>query len=237
MTPAAEPVVQAARHAIAAADDVARAAQRAASGRTGRLAIAVQPGCSPLLFMDPLTSFRRHHPDVETSMVVLSDDEQHRGLRDGRLDLALTRIAPPADDMPHQLLVQEPLSLVVAAQHRLATATRAQLADIGNEAVIFYPRSVQPVAHRWHTEQLRAVGLPTTLQEAGLISILATVAAGLAVSILLSSYEAALRPPGARFVPLDQLAVDLIMTWPAGRESATLRRLRRDLMRALQNGT
>lgn len=237
ITPAAEPVVQAARQAIEAADDVARAAQRAATGRTGRLAIAVQPGCSPLLFMDALTAFRRNHPHVETSMVELTDDEQDRGLRNGRLDLALTRIAPPASGMPHELLVKEPLSLVVSAQHRLATATRVKLVDVGDEAVIFYPRSVQPVAHRWLTEQLRAAGLPTTVQEAGLTSILATVAAGQAVSILLSSYEAVLRPPNVRFVPLERLAVDLIMTWPAGRESATLRGFRRDLTRALRAKT
>lgn len=233
VTPAAEPVVAAARQALAAADDVVRAARRAATGHTGRLAIAVQPGCSPLLFMDALTAFRRRHPHVETTMVELTDDEQRRGLRDGRLDLALTRVAPPADDLPHQVLVREPLSLVVPAAHRLANATRAELADIGGEAVIFYPRSVQPVAHRWLTEQLRAASLPTTLQEAGLTGILATVAAGLAVSILVSSYEAVLRPPGVRFVPLDRLAVDLIMTWPAGPESATLRGFRRELTQAL----
>jgi hypothetical protein len=40
-----------------------------------------------------------------------------------------------------------------------------------------------------------------------------------AVSIRVSSYEAVLRRPGARFVPLDRLTVDLIMTWPAGPES------------------
>lgn len=237
VTAAAEPVVAAARQAIAAADDVVATAQRAANGRTGRLAVAVQPGCSPLLFMDTLTAFRRRHPHVETSMVELTDDEQRRGLHDGRLDLALTRIASPADELPHEVLVQEPLSLVVPMRHRLASAKRADLADIGDDAVIFYPRSAQPVAHRWLTDQLRAAGLATTLQEASLTSILATVAAGLAVSILVSSYDAVLRPPGVRFVPLDRLAVDLIMTWPAGPEAPTLRGFRRELTRVLPGPT
>jgi DNA-binding transcriptional LysR family regulator len=237
VSPAAEPVVLAARRALAAADDVVRAAQRAATGRTGRLAIAVQPGCSPLLFMDALTAFRRGHPEVETSMVELTDEEQYAGLRDGRLDLSLTRLAPPAPDLPHQVLVQEPLSLVVPARHRLASATRAELADIGHDAVIFYPRVAQPVAHRWVTERLRAAGLTTTLQEASLTGILATVAAGLAVSILVSSYEGVLRPAGVRFVPLDGLAVDLVMSWPSGPESATLRAFRQELTRALRDAS
>jgi hypothetical protein len=88
---------------------------------------------------------------------------------------------------------------------------------------------VQPVAYQWLTEQLRAAGVATTLQEASLPGILATVAAGLAVSVLVSSYEAVLRPPGVRFVPLDGQCVDLIMTWPAGPESATVQAFRREL--------
>jgi DNA-binding transcriptional LysR family regulator len=120
VTPAAAPVVAAARQAIASADDVMRAARAAADGRRGRLAIAVQPGCSPLLFMNALTAFRRDHPLVETSMVELTDDEQHRRLRDGGLDLALTRVAPPTPDLPHEVLVQESLSAAVPSGHRLA---------------------------------------------------------------------------------------------------------------------
>src|SRR5207249_11286593 len=111
VTPTAAPVVDAARQAITSAQDVVRAAQRAADGRTGRLAIAVQPGCSPLLFMNALSAFRKQYPHVETSMVELPDDDQRRALREGRLDLALTRLAPPADDLPHRVLVPEPLSV------------------------------------------------------------------------------------------------------------------------------
>lgn len=233
IAPAAVPVVEAARQAIETANDVARVARRAADGHTGRLAIAVQPGCSPLLFMNALTEFRRRYPQVATSMVELTDDEQRRGLRDGSLDLALTRLAPPADNLPHQTLSREPLSAVVPAGHRLATRRRLTLADLAGEPIVFYPEAAQPVARRWLIGQLRAAGLPDDLQEASLTSILATVAAGLAVSILVSSYEAVLRPPGVRFVPLSDLAVDLIMTWPGGPQSPTLQAFRRDLDRTL----
>jgi hypothetical protein len=75
--------------------------------------------------------------------------------------------------------------------------------DLAGERVVFYGRSVQPVAHHWLTQQLRAAGLSTVLQEATLPNILATVAAGLAVSVLISAYESILRPPGIRFIPLD----------------------------------
>lgn len=113
----------------------------------------------------------------------------------GRIDVALVRITAP-DDLPHQVLMKEPLCLVV---------------PLAGERVVFYGRSVQPVAHHWLTQQLRAAGLSTVLQEATLPNILATVAAGLAVSVLVSAYQSILRPPGIRFIPLDGLTVDLIM--------------------------
>jgi hypothetical protein len=100
--------------------------------------------------------------------------------------------------------------------------------------VIFYRRAEQPVAHQWLTEQVRAAGVRTGLQEASLTNIFASVAAGLALSVLVSSFKALLRPPGVRFAPLDSLAVDLIMTWPVGPEPGTLSAFRRELSRALQ---
>jgi hypothetical protein len=104
---------------------------------------------------------------------VRTHDQLHHGLREGRIDVALVRITAP-DDLPHQVLMKEPLCLVV---------------PLAGERVVFYGRSVQPVAHHWLTQQLRAAGLSTVLQEATLPNILATVAAGLAVSVLVSAYQ------------------------------------------------
>jgi DNA-binding transcriptional LysR family regulator len=135
------------------------------------------------------------------------------------------------------VLMKEPLRLVVPSHHRLAGAERARIGDLAGERVVFYGRSVQPVAHDWLTRQLRAAGLSTVLQEATLPNILATVAAGLAVSVLVSAYEAILRPPGIRFIPLDGLTVDLIMVWGPGPESPALRAFRREIKQAMHTGT
>ena len=120
--------------------------------------------------MDVLAAFHRHHPDVETSITELTDDQLHHGLREGRLDVALVRIAAP-NDLPHQVLMKEPLRLVVPSHHRLVGADRASTGDLAGERVVFYGRSVQPVAHHWLTQQLRAAGLSTVLQEATLSNI------------------------------------------------------------------
>jgi hypothetical protein len=79
--------------------------------------------------------------------------------------------------------------------------------------------------------------LSTVLQEATLTNIFATVAAGLAVSVLVSAYESILRPPGVRFIPLDGLAVHLIMVWGPGPESPVLRAFRREIQQAMHTST
>jgi hypothetical protein len=52
-----------------------------------------------------------------------------------------------------------------------------------------------------------------------------------------SAYESMLRLPGVRFVPLDGLAVDLIMVWGPGPESPVLRAFRREIHQAMHSGT
>jgi hypothetical protein len=71
----------------------------------------------------------------------------------------------------------------------------------------------------------RTAGLPTVLQEATL------------PNILVSTYEAILRPPGIRFIPLDGLTVDLIMIWRPGPESPALRAFCREIKQAMHTGT
>jgi DNA-binding transcriptional LysR family regulator len=229
VTAAGEQVVTAARRALAAADDVVHAAHRAAVGHAGRLRIAVLPGTSPMMLVGGLAAFRRRHPGVETTVTELPDDEQHRGLREGRIDVAFNGMVAPPQDLAHRVLMTEPLCLVVPSGHRLAGADRATIRDLAGERVVFFDRSVQPIGHQWLTEQLRAAGVATELQSATLMNIFATVAAGLAVSVLVRSYSSLLQPAGVRFVPLADVSADLIMLWRPGAESVVVREFREEM--------
>jgi DNA-binding transcriptional LysR family regulator len=229
VTAAGEQVVTAARRALAAADDVVHTAHQASVGHVGRLAIAVLPGASPVVLVHGLAAFHRRHPRVETTVTELSDDEQHRGLRDGRIDVAFSRLAAPPQDLAHRVLMTEPLCLVVSSGHRLAGADRATIQDLAGERVVFFDRSVQPIGHKWLSEQLAAAGMSTELQSATLMNIFATVAAGLAVSVLVRSYSVLLQPAGVRFVPLTDVGVDLVMLWRPGPESVVVREFREEM--------
>jgi DNA-binding transcriptional LysR family regulator len=222
VTQMAEPVVDAARQALDAADGVLRVARLAAQGQVGRLAIAVLPGCSPVQLVSALARFRRQHPLVAVSITELVDEDQWRALREGTVDVALNLIEPPPDDLPHRVLSAEPVCVVVPEDHRLAGEEVARFGDLAGEPVTFFNRSDQPVGHRWLHDQLRAAGVRTAVREATLTNIVATVAAGLAVSVMLRSFESILRPPGVRFVPLEDCAIDLILTRRPGTVSSAV---------------
>ncbi|QMU78024.1 LysR family transcriptional regulator [Streptacidiphilus sp. PB12-B1b] len=213
VVPAADVIVEAARRALQAADDVSRLARQVADGRIGRVAVATLPGASPVVLVDALAAFRRRHPGVETTLTELTDEEQYRALREGRVDLALARIVTPPADLASRVLLHERLCLVVSTGHRLADAEQVRLADLRGEEVVFFSRSVQPVGYRWLTEQLADAGIAAPIQEATLATIFATVAAGIAVSVLVRSFEDLLSPAGVRFVPLDGPGIDLVLHW------------------------
>ncbi|MFI5734065.1 LysR substrate-binding domain-containing protein [Kribbella sp. NPDC051587] len=234
VAPAAEPVVEAARRALDSADDVVRTAHRAAAGRLGRLAIAVLPSCSPVLLVDALAAFREDHPDVDTNIIELVDEEQWRALREGRIDVALNLIEPPPSDLPHQVLTAEQVCLVVRDDHRLAGKESVQISDLTGETVTFFNRSDQPVGYRWLSWMLRSAGLRTTLQEATLTNIVAAVAAGLTVSVMVHSFETILRPPGVQYIPVEGWRIDLIISHRPGPESPTVQAFRQALDRAVE---
>lgn len=237
VTPTAEPVVAAARRALDSADEVVRTAQRAAAGRLGRLAIAVLPSCSPVLLVDALAAFREAHPDVETSLTELVDEEQWRALREGRIDVALNLIKPPPSDLPHQILTTEQVCLVVRDDHRLAGKESVRISDLAGETVTFFNRSDQPVGYRWLSWGLRSADVGTTLLEATLTNIIAAVAAGLTVSVMMRSFESILRPPGVQYIPVEGWAIDLIVSHRPGPVSPVVEAFRDELARAVERST
>jgi DNA-binding transcriptional LysR family regulator len=98
--------------------------------------------------------------------------------------------------------------------------------------LVFYPRTDQPVACDWLDTQLRAAEVTGKVWEAPLTDIMATVAAGLAVSVQITSQGSLLRPPGVRFIPLEGPTVDLVMSWGPGPQSAAVRAFRDELRKA-----
>jgi DNA-binding transcriptional LysR family regulator len=232
---AVRPVVEAARRALAAADHVSLVAGQVAEGQVGRLTVATLSGVSPLVLVDALTAFRHAHPGVETAVTELTDDEQYAALREGRIDVGLTRVSSPPPDLARQVLLHEPLCLVVSPRHRLADAESAALDDLEGEDVVFFARAIQPAGYRWLSEHLAAAGVSARIQEGTLGTIFASVSAGVAVTVQVRSFESLLQPARARFIPLRGMKLDLSMQWLPGRYAPVAEAFRGELLRAARH--
>lgn len=143
LTEAGEAVV---RHtdAILARLAEAEAELEAIAGlKGGRLRMAAFESAGATLMPLAIADFRERHPAVELSMTLLEPEESLPQLRAGELDLALTFDARRGDDLHEgialQHLLDDPMYLVLPADHPLARRRHLRLADLEGEAWIGGP--------------------------------------------------------------------------------------------------
>lgn len=86
---------------------------------------------------DLLADFNRDHPGVRLQLKQAHGAELVHDLRRGLLDLALT--IPPPDGMPHTVVADQEIRATVSTTHRLATASRIDLAELSDDRFIANP--------------------------------------------------------------------------------------------------
>jgi len=143
LTDAGRALLPEARGTLAAA----RAARDAVDAVRGGLRGTVRLGAMhaqvlrPLRLPALLARFRFEHPQVEIRLEHGSTSaEKARQVRDGRLDLALVGLAPPAPaGVVFAALKREAMALVCHRDHRLAEEAAVELATIGAETFVDGP--------------------------------------------------------------------------------------------------
>lgn len=94
---------------------------------------------------DIIRVFRRIAPDVELHLVEMMSLEQIAALKEGRIDVGFGRIRFDDPVIEREVLREEKLVAALPIGHRLLTGERPiDLADLGDEAVIVYPREPRP---------------------------------------------------------------------------------------------
>ena len=85
---------------------------------------------------------RHRRPDAEVNVRHLEWNGAHPALLNHLVDLAVTRLPIPLDDVEVTLLYREPRALLLSRRHRLATRDAVELEDIAGEIM---PRVTDPV--------------------------------------------------------------------------------------------
>jgi DNA-binding transcriptional LysR family regulator len=107
--------------------------------RGGRLRTAAFESAGATLMPLAIAAFREKHPAVELSMSMSEPEDCVPLLRSGELDLGIVfeSAVKQADDGIHRVhLLEDPMYLVMPADHPLANKRRVRLADLAGEAWI-----------------------------------------------------------------------------------------------------
>jgi DNA-binding transcriptional LysR family regulator len=182
-----------------------QAARRAATGVTGRVRVGFTESASfNSLVTSTLRRYRSDFPAVEVSLEEHPSTDLIAALREGRIDAAFVRPpVPTRRGLTLDLLEKEPLLVAVPSGHRLAAREEIDLASLGSETFILYPRAVRPGLADTVVAACESAGFtPKVGQYAPqLSSTINLVAASLGISIVPDSMRC-LQAHAVTYVPL-----------------------------------
>jgi DNA-binding transcriptional LysR family regulator len=177
-----------ARRILDQVDRAVAEVQSRARGETGRIRV----GFAGATYFQPIVpgivrAFRERYPGVVLSPEQSNTPRLVDQLHGGDIDVAFVR--PPvgeANGLGIQLLIEEPMLLVLPAGHALTGATAVPLAALSEETFILFPRQIGPGLHDSIIAACRRAGFTPRLgQEAPQMpAMVPMVAAGFGVSVV-----------------------------------------------------
>jgi len=225
LTEAGRVFLKEARAVLERADQAIKKA-RAAAGAATELHVGHSPTPTARLLPTILEAYQRAMPQVRVKLYDSRNDENLRGLREGRLDLAFVWLPPRKSalrKLSFEPLAQERARLAVSPKHPFARRGHVSLAEAAREPFVGYNRD----EYRDYNRRLNAVFAkvktkPRVVEEHdGFTSLIPAVEAGRGVALVSESfvYSAGKRVKLLRLAPEPKLAT-LGIAAPAGPLSA-----------------
>ena len=217
LTPAGDYLLRDARRVLATLDGSTEGVRRIAEGRSGLLRMGLV-GTAAFSHLPAIARIlKRELPSVALEITAdMLTPEQCEALRDGAIDLAVTRPPAVGDGIEVVSLETEPLVLALAADHRLALEPVVSVGDLRAEPFVTYS-SRDSAVDQAALRACRTAGFaPDRRHEApGTAVLLALVAAELGVALVPASVRA-LPLRGVVFRDLlDGGSVELGLAWRA----------------------
>jgi DNA-binding transcriptional LysR family regulator len=135
-----------------------------------------------------IQQFRLQRPEVEVALNEMKPSDHLQALRDGRLDLSVSRNPLNDEQISAALLWRDPLVVALPPGHRLAGRSQLSLAELHNEDFVFLRLDSSPFAMRLFEACVQAGFAPRIVQQVVEIpAALNLVAAGLGVALVPAS--------------------------------------------------
>jgi len=196
LTDAGVVFLEEARDILERVEMAASAAREAAAGKGGRLTIGSVGPISVSLLPAALAAFRQKFPRVEINLHDFTMPHQFTALRRGEIQLsfAIDQHGEVPDDLESTEVFEGELAVVLGREHPLARRTVVSLADISDETLLSVGN---PGRHELHRKMIGGIfaarGIPHRPLKIvnGLESLVALIAGGHGVSLLLPSSRSA----------------------------------------------
>jgi DNA-binding transcriptional LysR family regulator len=230
LTPHGEMFLVEARKTLASAAyaiEVARGSQR---GEVGEMRIGFFAGGIGTEFPKVIRAFRRAHPKVRVSLAEMTPKNQWQALLDGRIDIGLTRILEPPyrAELCWETVRQDRVVAVLPKDHPLVPGP-IHLADLARESFVFSSRETSPALFDKVIELCAEAGFSPRIASVSTVwsSVVLLVEAGVGIALLPLNLQQESTHDLA-FCPLtaENATIELVMAWPAVRDSALLESLR-----------
>jgi DNA-binding transcriptional LysR family regulator len=192
LTAAGEAFAAEARAVLLRADEATRVARSFAEGERGELHIGYAPSPTVELLPRILHAFQGEAPGVQMKLHDLSSEEMLRGLREGRLDVALL-VRPLAKDLRGLIfeeLCRYPVCVALANDHPLVRAKRVPLSAVAGEPLLAFAQRDYPEYHEWLDALFAPLGArPRIIEEHdSATSLIASAEARRGIAFVLSCF-------------------------------------------------
>ncbi len=128
--------------------DVARKIADMREGNAGHLRLGSAPGAADFLLPAAFGTLLNDAPQVTVSLTVEPEPVMMAALRNGQLDLVVTRMAtPPYENISQEHLQEDEFVVYASADHRLARLRRVNIADVAHENWTF--PAIDGVVCKW----------------------------------------------------------------------------------------
>jgi DNA-binding transcriptional LysR family regulator len=188
LTEAGKVFLTEARVVIQRAEDAVQVAKAVASGQRGHIHVGYAPSLTVEILPRALRVFQATNPGVRVQLHDLSTQEMLRGLRDGKLHVALLvqLSAKVMAGLAFQELQREAVCVALHPSHPLARARKVTLEKVAGERLITYTLADYPEYHAWIAELFAPWNRPPQIVEEhdSATSLIAAVEAGRGVALV-----------------------------------------------------
>lgn len=184
LTEVGETFLAHAHRILAEVTDAQMSMQARREATAGRVRIGAPPTIGQRLLPPALAQFRSAHPAVELRIEQGGTAQLLTHLELGEIDIAVVTLPIPTRNHQIEILFDEPLVVVMQAEHPLASRPQIALSALSDEAFLLYPPGYE--MHNVIIAACKAAGFtPRIALDGGDVALLLELAAaGLGVAIV-----------------------------------------------------